>query len=215
MTELWLVRHGQTDWNVSGRYQGQTDIPLNSTGLAQARVQAAVLAGLQLAPWRGLRFAPWRGSSNGHQRPNFSAIYSSDLSRAYQTAQIVAEALGLKVQKHPGLREVGLGDWEGQTRDIVHARYPDLIIARETNMLDFPPPGGETNRQAARRVASVANEIAHAYPAGRVLVVSHGITVAALICQANGFPLEDIYHNVPDNAQPMVVEWKPTQPSVG
>ena len=197
MTELWLVRHGQTDWNVSGRYQGHTDIPLNAAGLAQAHALAALLA----------------DKSNGHQPPTFSAIYSSDLSRAYQTAQILAQALGLTVQKHPGLREVGLGDWEGQTRDIVHASYPEVVLAREANKLDVPPPGGETNRQAARRVAAVANEIAHACPAGRVLVVSHGITVAALICQANGFPLEDIYYNVPDNAQPVVVEWKTTPSS--
>ena len=196
MIELWLVRHGQTDWNVSGRYQGQTDIPLNLTGLAQARALAALLS----------------KKSSGQLPPSFSAIYSSDLSRALQTAQILAQALGLTVQKHPGLREVGLGEWEGQTRDFVHALYPEVVIARETNVLDVPPPGGETNRQAARRAAAVANEIAQAYPGGRVLVVSHGVTVASLVCQANGFPLEEIYYNIPDNAQPVVVQWEPTQP---
>ena len=197
MTELWLVRHGQTDWNVSGRFQGQTDIPLNLTGLAQARALASLLA----------------AQSNGQRNLVFSAIYSSDLSRAYQTAQFLAEALGLPVQKHPGLREVGLGEWEGQTRDFVHARYPEVVLARKTHVLDVPPPGGETNRQAARRAAAVADEIAQAYPAGRVVVVSHGITVAALVCQANGFPLEEIYYNVPDNAQPVVIQWKPNSSS--
>lgn len=193
MTELWLVRHGQTDWNVAGRFQGHIDIPLNPTGISQAQALAATLA------------AP----SNGHERPSFSAIYSSDLSRAYQTAQLIAERLGLPVQKHLGLREVNLGEWEGKTREHVHARYPELVLARRVNVLDVPPPGGETNRQTARRAAAAANEIALAYPTGRVLVVSHGITVATLVCQARGFPLEELYHHVPENAAPIVVQWEP------
>ena len=184
MTELWLVRHGQTDWNAVLRYQGQTDIPLNATGLAQARALADRL--------RGQRF---------------SALYTSDLQRAAQTARILGEALGLDARPHRGLREICFGEWEGFTRDEVHARYADLVAERRSHPLDSRPPGGETNRELAQRIAATADEIARAYPECRVLVVSHGLALAMLTCLACGYPLEDVYAHGLDNAEPRVVSW--------
>ncbi len=186
MTALWLVRHGQTDWNIVLRYQGQTDIPLNETGLAQARALAAHLAG------------------NGQQ---FAALYSSDLQRAAQTAHILGEALGLDVRPHTGLREICFGEWEGFTREEVHARYADLVAERRSHPLDSRPPGGETNRELAQRVSAAADEIARAHPNDRVLVVSHGLALAMLTCLACGYPLEDAYAHGLDNAEPRVVKW--------
>ena len=96
MTEIWIVRHGQTDWNVEGRYQGQADRPLNAVGLAQAQQAAEQLRGR-----------------------DFAAIYSSDLQRARVTAEIIAGQLGLPVQVDRRLREVNQGEWEGLlTADI-------------------------------------------------------------------------------------------------
>jgi 2,3-bisphosphoglycerate-dependent phosphoglycerate mutase len=83
MTQLWLIRHGLTDWNLEGRYQGQSDIPLNAEGLAQARRLAERLKGTSI-----------------------EALFSSDLLRAYQTAKILGECLGLPVQADPRLREI-------------------------------------------------------------------------------------------------------------
>jgi 2,3-bisphosphoglycerate-dependent phosphoglycerate mutase len=185
MTEFWLVRHGQTDWNAALRYQGQTDIPLNETGLAQARGLADLLAG-----------------------NHFAALYSSDLQRAAQTAEILGEALRLDVCLHPGLREICFGEWEGYTRDEVHAHYADLIAERHSHPLDSRPPGGETNRELAQRVAATADEIARAHPEGRVLVVSHGLALATLTCLACGFPLEDVYSHGLENAQPRQIKWR-------
>ncbi len=194
MTEFWLVRHGQTDWNAEQRLQGHTDIPLNAAGLAQARELAAHLAGL----------------GQPGDLPYFSAIYSSDLSRAFQTAQCLAETLALAVQPHPGLREIHLGDWEGQVRTDIQARFPELVAQRRTNPLEMRSPGGESARELLQRTARAADEIARAYPSGRVLVVSHGITLSALICLAKGYSLDEVYRHGPENAQPVVVHWPPT-----
>jgi broad specificity phosphatase PhoE len=103
-TTILMVRHGETDWNVERRVQGQTDRPLNETGLAQARALAEALADEPL-----------------------DAVYASDLARAYETARIVAEPRGLKVVPVPELREKHFGTWEGLTDEEVLERYPDAI----------------------------------------------------------------------------------------
>ena len=185
MTELWLIRHGQTEWNVSGRLQGQTDIPLNETGLAQARELAAQL-----------------------RQREFRALYSSDLQRAAQTARVISEALHLEVQLHRGLREICFGEWEGQIPAEIRQRYPEIIAAGRLHPLDTPYPGGETDREVAQRVAAAADEIAQDHPSGSVLVVSHGRALAILTCLACGYPLETINQHGLGNALPRVVEWR-------
>jgi broad specificity phosphatase PhoE len=98
---LILIRRGQTDWNLAGRYQGQSDLPLNQHGREQALQIARSLDGTGL-----------------------SAIYASDLARARDTAQILARAAGLKVQLDPWLREINQGEWEGMLFAEIQARYP-------------------------------------------------------------------------------------------
>jgi 2,3-bisphosphoglycerate-dependent phosphoglycerate mutase len=184
VTELWLIRHGQTDWNLAGRYQGQTDIPLNTTGLEQARKLAAHLTGKK-----------------------FAALYSSDLSRASQTAQVLASSLKLPVILHSGLREIDQGEWEGQTLSEIRERYVELVAERSKNLIDTRPPGGESTREVAQRVAAVADAIHQAHPAGPVILVSHGFSVSTLICQSKGISLSEVYQHIPDNAQPYIIHW--------
>ena len=182
--QLWLVRHGQTDWNIQGRYQGQSDIPLNAVGQAQAADLAAQLAG-----------------------QTFTAIYSSDLQRASCTAQAVGDAVNLPVRLDDRLREIDQGEWEGMDyRDIVR-QYAGLMEQRAQAAESFRAPGGESIPEVVQRVASAADEIACAHPGGRVLVVSHGVALAALICRAGGISINEIYSHIPHNAQPVVVQW--------
>jgi broad specificity phosphatase PhoE len=101
-TLILLVRHGETDWNLTRRVQGHTDRPLNDTGRAQARELAARLADEPL-----------------------DAVYSSDLLRAHETARIIAAGRGLDVTAVPDLRERDFGTWEGLTDDEILTRYPD------------------------------------------------------------------------------------------
>lgn len=185
MTRLCLVRHGQTDWNLEGRYQGQSDIPLNSTGIKQARLIAEIL-----------------------RDEKFDAVYSSDLSRAIRTAEIITEHRNhLKINTDPRLREVRQGEWEGLTRDIIRDRYPKIWEALIENPVSAHPPGGETVLEVQSRVNAALNDISALYPDGNILVVSHGLALATVICSVNGFPIGLAYQKVPENADPIWVPW--------
>jgi len=188
MTELWLIRHGQTDWNLKGRYQGQADEPLNATGLAQAQILAASLA-----------------------RRSFRALYSSDLLRAYQTARIIADKLDLEVQVDTRLREINQGQWQGRTVDEIREAYnmARLPGSGRIDPAEARAPGGESVLEVSRRVAQAASDIARRHPTGAVLVVAHGLALATLYCQASGIDLADVYAHIADNSRAVVIQWPP------
>lgn len=158
---LILVRHGETDWNAQHRYQGWSDPPLNEVGLRQAAALAARLAGEQVG-----------------------AFYASDLQRATQTAQIVAEGHGQPVATDPRLREISFGDWEGATFDEIRARWPGEADAWLDDSLRVAAPGGETLAQVAGRVQDALDDIAEKHAAQTVLLVAHGGTLRVLLCLA-------------------------------
>ena len=184
MTTLWLVRHGQTDWNLAGRSQGHADIPLNLVGLHQAQNLATKLAG-----------------------ETFDAIYTSDLQRARLTAETVAARLGFPVIPLPGLREINQGDWQGRYLAEVRAEFgePDPDAGEE--MLHERAPGGESVAEVAARLKLAANQIAAAHPSGKVLVVTHGLALATLVCQARRIPLQQVYQQIPDNTVVEIINW--------
>ena len=188
MTELWLVRHGQTDWNLEGRYQGHYDIPLNAVGLQQAVRLAEKLAG-----------------------ECFDAIYCSDLLRARVTAETVAERLSMPVIPLPGLREINQGEWQGRYLADVRAEFgePDPNAGEE--MLHERAPGGESVAEVAARLKQTADGIAAAHPGGKVLVVTHGLALATLVCQARAIPLQQVYQHIPDNAVAVEIAWPPAE----
>jgi broad specificity phosphatase PhoE len=187
VTDLWLVRHGLTDWNIEGRWQGHADIPLNQTGLEQARRLAIKLA------------------ESGR---TFQAIYSSDLKRAYQTAQEIAKSLDLPVHKDRRLREISKGDWEGLLVSQVSELSNEATRQRQEDPLYSRAPNGESLVEVAARLSLAADEIARAHPVGPVLVVTHGLALAALLCLANHWPLQEAYDRVPGNAAAQVINWK-------
>ncbi len=184
--EIWAVRHGQTDWNLEGRYQGQTDIPLNATGIEQAKRLAATLDGYR-----------------------FAAIYSSDLKRAHETALILAARIQCSVIVDPRLREIHQGEWEGMQFSEVVARFPAHLTQRQEQPLHARPPGGESVLEVAQRIATAANEIASRHSGQRVLLVSHGLAIATLIVQASQLPFERVFSLIPENASITVVCWPP------
>ena len=183
MTEMWLVRHGQTDWNLRGIYQGQSDIPLNETGIAQARELAASLSGTR-----------------------FDAIYSSDLSRAVHTASLIAEVLGLPVNTDRRLREINQGVWEGQTIEMVREKYrPDF--SRNPKYISTPrAEGAESLEQVVRRMVAAANEYHNKHNDGRLLLSTHGLSAAALYAVARQIPLVDVVRHIPENGQPLLIQ---------
>ncbi len=166
-TRICLVRHGETAWNAERRIQGQFDVPLSTTGRAQARAAANALA-----------------------REDFSAIYSSDLARALHTAEASAHLLKLPIQKEVALRERHFGVLQTLTYAEFERRHPNAyarFLAREEAFA--LPDGGESLRQFADRVNRCLDEIVAAHPDGQVLVVTHGGVLDILHRRASGQPL--------------------------
>jgi broad specificity phosphatase PhoE len=186
---LTLIRHGQTDWNATGRWQGQADPPLNDAGRAQARQTALELRAL---------------------KPD--ALVSSDLCRARETAEIIADVLSLEVILEPRLREVNLGDWQGLYSDEIRARWPDAMKMWIEQPLAALPPNGESIRELADRVLAAVNDIAACYPARRVGLVAHELPIAIIVCTAAGLPLDQLRQHIPPNAAWRAVEWPPRSP---
>jgi 2,3-bisphosphoglycerate-dependent phosphoglycerate mutase len=158
MTTILLARHGETDWNREGRLQGWDDRPLNELGRQQARELAGRLADVP-----------------------FDAVYASDLSRARETAEIVAEPHGVPVLIEPGLREMDYGSWSGLTRAEIEQRFPG-----------DDRHDGETRAQHLERVLAAAERIAARHPGERILIVSHGGSLRALRRHCVGDPVHPI-----------------------
>jgi broad specificity phosphatase PhoE len=185
MARLILVRHGVTDWNREGRYQGQSDPPLNDEGLQQAHRLIELL-----------------------KPEGISRVVSSDLKRASETARILAEGLRLE---SPGtdarLREIDLGRWEGRLA-IEIAREDALAWdARLGDPVNVAAPGGETTLQVAQRVWACLDELAAQAGADTIAVVSHGLALATALSRARHLPLADASAIVPDNAAAIFVDW--------
>lgn len=182
--ELWMVRHGQTDWNLEGRYQGQADIPLNEQGIQQAYNLCKKLDGVK-----------------------FSAIFCSDLKRARQTAEIVGAHLDISVRIDPRFREINQGEWEGQLVNDIKKRYLEKA-GSHSQAAGLRPPGGETVVEVAQRMVKGAQAICEQFDGQRVLLVSHGLAVATLICMAGGLSLDEAYRQIPENIQTVKINWQ-------
>jgi broad specificity phosphatase PhoE len=189
MTELLLIRHGETDWNRDRRWQGQSDIPLNGAGEAQARDLAKRLRGSRL-----------------------DAIFTSDLQRARQTAEAVAAVTGAPVREDRRLREIGLGAWEGMLGDEIRARDTETYETFRARPTAARPPGGESVLEVQRRVLTVLRDVLHAFPEGRVAIVSHGLALAALKVALRRLPLDAVWNHELDNAAFEVYQVAPEAP---
>lgn len=155
-TELIVVRHGETKWNLDERMQGHSDSDLTPLGLRQAEAVAARLA-----------------------RENIDAIHASDLGRAMRTAEVVAKAIGLAVVPDARLRERNMGVFQGLTVEEMRRRFPaeyDRFVSRQP---DYVIPDGESMRQCHERVIQGLQAIADRHPGRRVVVVTHGGPLSA------------------------------------
>lgn len=163
MTQLTilLTRHGQTDWNKAGRWQGFADIPLNETGQQQA---AALSERLKSWP--------------------IGTIYTSDLARCVETAVPLANALGLDPIKKPIWRERDVGDFSGLTGEQAREQYPEIWAKAVRGMID--PPNGEPYVDVKSRAWRALESITDAHSEGMVVVVSHGGLLHALLGQVMG-----------------------------
>jgi probable phosphoglycerate mutase len=155
-TQILFIRHGETAWNQIRRIQGHLDIPLAGTGVEQAQRLADRL------------------SAEAGQGVRLDAIYSSDLLRAQQTAQPIADALGLPLRLNAGLRERHYGAFQGYDKDEIEARYPLEYAHWQTRDAGFAPPDGESMRAFYHRVTTAVKALVAAHSHQRIACVAHG-----------------------------------------
>ncbi len=160
MSAWYLVRHGETSWNRSGRIQGHTDVPLNDHGRRQMTILAKRLAGC-----------------------NFSAVYASDLSRATESAGMIVKGHQASIRTDSDLREFSYGDWEGLTLKEIEARYPTVLAQRMGSGHNaFAAPGGEDSIQVLDRVRRFYENIVKRHDDSEdLLIVAHGGSLRALL----------------------------------
>lgn len=178
MTILYLIRHGQTDWNIEGRWQGQADVPLNPNGKRQAIKIAKQMSFFGV-----------------------DAIYSSDLIRAAETAKEISKVINVDYKEDCRLREIHQGEWQGLLVREIEDKYTDIFKQRLNDPLHIAPPGGEPVIKVRDRVIEFVEEIVSTHPDERVAIVSHGFALAVIQVHKMNRSIRDVWHYVPDNEE--------------
>jgi 2,3-bisphosphoglycerate-dependent phosphoglycerate mutase len=185
---ILLARHGETVFNVEGRWQGQADSPLTERGLAQAHELGRALADDPVA-----------------------AVYSSDLARAFQTAAEVAGPHGLTVKAEPLLREIDVGGWTGKGRAEIDAAYPGSLAVWDKTPGVMRLPDGETLLEVQNRALAFVAERMPAHAGETVVIISHGAVGQTILINAMGGVVDDLWlEGRIDNCQISRLEWSAT-----
>lgn len=197
MLRLLLVRHGETAWNATGRFQGQLDTDLNVAGQRQATAVAESLASEEI-----------------------NAVYASDLRRAYDTAVAIAARHPVTVRAEPRLRQMDFGSWQGLTYAQMQEQDPERFADWNADRVNQCPPGGESLSQVATRLTSLLDQVRAQHADQTVVLVSHGGTVRLMLCLLLGHPLSAHWQFVVDNAAiaeielqdrgPVLIRWNDT-----
>ena len=169
--KIYLIRHAKPDLPHNGKlYYGSTDYQLSEEGILMARELSDVLKGLEVG-----------------------AVFSSDLKRAVDTAEISLSGRLCDIKQVRGLREIHLGEWEGKSFDEVRSTWNELYEKRGTSFDSVGPPGGESFKDLQKRTVPAFEEILKNNPSGDILVFAHGGVIWTLMCNYFGFKLNDIF----------------------
>ncbi|MEZ5672465.1 MAG: histidine phosphatase family protein [Thiotrichaceae bacterium] len=167
VTKLIVIRHGETTWNLDGRYQGHADSPLTERGIAQAE-----------AVGKRMKKQP------------FDVLYSSDLTRAYRTAQCIAIEAGQEIKIDTQLRERNLGIFQGMCKGEFVQQHPEIYAKYQANLLDYVIPQGESFRQCYQRSIQCFEILAQRHTGATVVAVTHGGILANLLKHVLNIPLQ-------------------------
>jgi broad specificity phosphatase PhoE len=171
-----LVRHGQTDWNEGGIFRGKIDVKLNPNGIRQAEIIGEVLKDVHL-----------------------DAVYSSPLSRAFDTATAIARYHSLTVETCDAIYDIDFGEWQGLERSEVESRYPEIFQVWESRPEKVAIPNAETLSEVRQRLVAGLNEVLSRHPEGTVVIVSHGLTNKVLLCAVLGLDNSHFWKVKQDN----------------
>lgn len=188
---LYLIRHGHTVGGDEKRYKGSIDVPLSEKGIEQMRRTSEFFKGISL-----------------------SAVYSSPLSRALKSADIIAETYGLRPVVVPDLRERSFGIWEGMSFNEIKERYPEEFEAWAANPLKYSPIGGESTIEVRDRVARVLEDILSNHGNEKIAIVAHGGVNRIILCHVMGIPLENIFRIEQDYGAVNIIEFHDRYPVV-
>lgn len=184
MVRIILIRHGETNWNLEGRYQGQEDTELSPRGLAQAQLAAAALKDIHI-----------------------DACLASPLQRAYITCKACADLHGLPVTADARLTEINHGKWEGQLAGDIEAQYPAEFKAWHTAPHTVQMPGGENLEDVRQRARAAFDDYAKQYDGKTLLVAAHDAVNKAIICDLLGLGMDKFWQVKQDNACVNVIEY--------
>ena len=167
MITFYFIRHGQTIWNKSGRYQGTTDVPLSELGYEQSKKTAERLKNIHL-----------------------DGIISSTLDRAFQTAKSINQYHHLQIEKSELLQELHFGDWEGLTYEEIEKKWPGMIDEMYHHPDKLKLPNGESFLDMQKRAMKIMEDIIARGDDKTYVIVSHGAAIRTIICGFLGIPLE-------------------------
>lgn len=187
----YIVRHGQTEWNILGKTQGHGNSQLTEKGILQAKELSV-----------------------GMEKYHIDMIFSSDLGRAVQTAEIVGEKFGIKVQQTEALREMGFGEWEGKLIPEITEKYSDIYKTWRNEPHLAKIPGGETLDTIKKRLEIFIEELNEKYDNKNILLVSHSVTVRVFLLLMLDSDMKNIYRIKQDNTALNIVEWRNYGPVV-
>ena len=188
---FYIVRHGQTNWNILGKTQGHGNSDLTAKGIEQATELAESIVNYPI-----------------------DYIYSSDLGRAVQTAQILGDKLNIKVEETEALREMGFGEWEGLLIDEIQTNYANVYTTWRNEPHLAQIPGGETLHLIKDRVDSFIQSLNEKYDDKHILLVTHSVTVRVMLLAFLNSGMENIYRIKQDNTALNIVEYRDYGPVV-
>lgn len=183
-TRLYLVRHGETLWNKEFRYQGHSDVALTEEGREQARLLAKKLI-----------------------KEEFQAFYASDLSRARETAEIIAKPHKLEVQVLPELRETKFGAWEGLTYPQLQEQYAEVLNKWIADPLNTTLPEGESLRDLINRVSDGIQKLIHKHKGEKILVAAHGGVNRVILALALAMDVAEYWRIRQDNTALNIIDY--------
>ncbi|MBA3071489.1 MAG: histidine phosphatase family protein [Nitrospirae bacterium] len=210
VTTLYLIRHGETEGSETKRYKGSIDVPMSEKGIEQIRKTSAFISA---------EVRKHKGSEVTSELPNFqasklTAVYCSPLSRALNSAEIIAESNGLKPIVIEALKERSFGIWEGMTFTEIKEKYPPEFETWAGNPLRYSPIDGESTLEVRDRAVKAVDNLLSNHNSEHIAIVAHGGVNRIILCHIMGIPLENIFRIEQDFAAVNIIEFWEKYPVV-